>query len=761
MFEAESDDMRTIKALPLWQAFLAAVIAPIIIALVFAILGAQKNALLLQIELIVVAIAFCLTGILARSKLLGLLSIFAAPISWVVLFFASTFTGGWFVNPYGLLSELAGPLGSIAKSNIVEESSAELMNAVIQIAIIVDLIILEFMALFLGFFLSTLATGIWTKKGNLSILSVIVKPIAAIFMILILITVPFIYHGIANFTDGGISLAAGAAEFYSVFGGELGNGAGAQTGSVPINLNDPEKIQELSDAAERAAKWFSRSAYKFDHVQGNFYIKALLQLLPEEMGGINMQKVDILLDISDILALVSADIPNLLLGYYCLTDGFNRTFTVLGESDIGSGTGASIVKTEATYNPNFNYGLENISSAINYFNVSREGVLEALDKAIDIVSEVFVGEGGELEFVIEIVEEARAGYGIILRVAEGAIDFLNATYETTLAIEDLGDSDFEGANNWMGNAAIDLVEANTTLRAIDISELDEESVLPFYGTVKILSDMTELLAYFAKAATNGTECYMEIEDVLEELTSINFADEDLETISADLGDLTTQVSETRIIFNAAQYNIGKARELSLSYASEENSYGDIIDGSLKPMLIDFSNMLSQFYTNVSEIDNLLTALDYTLASAYSFTEGLNLFNSTYNAIRANAGPNGTEFFLNFAGNDSIEKTKEFMDYAIDNASAGYYKIEETTVLSATLTTEWKNTLHHPYPPEDPDDTLEADPKSIAGLAFGVQNAIITLELLTEFSLQEDNFELINLLFDNMDQVGFNQIFGGG
>jgi hypothetical protein len=758
MFEAESDDLRTIKALPLWMGFLAAVLAPIIIALVFAILGAQKNALLLQLELLVVAIAFCLTGILTRSKLLGLLSIIAAPISWVVLFFASTFTGGWFVNPYGLLSELAGPLASLTKSGLVDPETASYMNAITQIAIIADLIIVEIMAFFLGFFLSTLATGIWTKKGELSILSVIVKPIAAVFTILMLITVPLVYHGIANFADGGVSLVAGAGELYGAFGVELGDGGGAQV-ELPFDLSNETLIEEITEACQRASEWFSRSAYKFDHVQGNFYTRILMQLLPDlvEMEGINVENIDKLLDIADILAIVSKEVPNLILGYYYLTDGFDRTFSVLGESDLGGGLGGAILKTEATYDPEFNAGLENISTAIEYFEDSKDGVEDALESAMDIIDEVFTGKG-DFGDISSFVDEAQVGYGLILEVAEGAVDFLNATYKTVLAVEDLGDSDFSGAHQWMGDASNDLAEANATLRGIDTSDLDPDSVLPFWGTVEILADMTELLTYFARAATNGTECYMEIEDIVVEINTIDFGGGDLAVISSDLDDLSNQATNARIIFDGAKYNIGNATELSESFV--EKTYGNIIDDSLKPMLIDFANMLNQFETNVTEIAHLLTALDYTLLSAYSFTEGLNLFNSTYNAIRASAGDDGTLFFESFSVDPDIDKSIAYMDYAIDNATAGFDEIELTSVIAADITIAWKNTLHYPWPPADPDAELTAPIKSIAGLATGAKVAITTLKTAIEFLEQKASAELINDLFDSMDEVGFEQIFGG-
>jgi hypothetical protein len=310
----------------------------------------------------------------------------------------------------------------------------------------------------------------------------------------------------------------------------------------------------------------------------------------------------------------------------------------------------------------------------------------------------------------------------------------------------------------MGDASNDLSDANKTLRGIDTSDLDPNSILPFWGTVEILADMTELLTYFARAATNGTECYMEIEDIVIEINAIDFSGEDLATISSDLDDLSNQVTNARMIFDGARYNIGNATELSEEYVNK--SYGDIIDGSLKPMLTDLNSMLNQFHTNVTEISHLLTALDYTLLSAYSFTEGLNLFNSTYNAIRDSVGDNGTLFFESFSVDPDVDKSIAYMQYAIDNATDGFEEIEETSVISADITVAWKNTLHYPWPPDEPDSELTAPVKSIAGLATGARDAINTLKVATAFLAQEASADLINDLFDSMDDVGFEQIFGG-
>ncbi|MHA1214639.1 MAG: hypothetical protein ACTSPG_05045 [Candidatus Hodarchaeales archaeon] len=767
MFEPESDDVRTIKALPLWQSALAAIVAPIVIAIVFGILGSKTNPLLMQIELILVAIGFCLTGILARSKLLGLLSIITAPISWIFLFIIDALTGGFIPNPFGLFSGLSGPISTIAASTTFQgvvdmEQLAEVLK---QVAIVLDLAVVETIAIFLGFFLSTLATGLWTKKeGKLSILSVITKPIAAIFVVLLIITVPFVYHGVANFADGGASLFAGLVEFSDAFGGLGGSGgSGAQAGG--LDLSDPNVIANLTAAAQRAAEMFRRSAIAFDQLQGNFLAVLLINsLFPEgtSYNGLNMHELPLILDISEILADFSSELPSLILGYNALVEGFDRTFTVLGESDLGGGLGGSVT---ATYDPNFKVGLINISTAIDYFNQSKSGVISALTKAQGILTQVMSGDTGELQIIQEILDEANAGYGIILEVAAGSVYFLNATYKTTLAIEDLGDSDFIGSHQWLDNAASDVSTANTTMQSIDTSGLNRNSTLPFWGTVEIIKDMTNLLSWFSLAAANSTDAYTKIENVLVALNDLDFNSSDI--LNYDFSPLSANVTSAETAYNAAQTNINTATAISASLTTK--SYHEWIDGSLGPMLQDFSKMLTQFSGNVTAVGNLITALARTVNSVESFTTGFKLFNQTYTEAHTNAttnsGGNSTLesilFFQYFTNDPRTNQSDQLMDFAITNASQGWFAVSNAEVISNDVKTSWQRTLYYPSPPTDPDP--DADPKSIAGLAQGIKDTIQLFFSAEDLLIQDaETFAaLIQEFFAYMETINLTDIFGEG
>lgn len=752
MMEYDTEDLRTIKPLPFIQAFLAALIAPFLIGLVFALVGAQQSALILQVEMIVVAIGFCLTGILTRSKAMGLLVVISAPIAWIPMFILSTLTNGWYVNPYGLIAEMANPISTLLTNLEITFDSTLLL--IILVAL--DLILLVMLFFWVGFFLSTLATGIWTKKGELSIFSVIMKPIAAILVIALLVTAPFVYHGVTTFFDGGISLATGATEFVGIFGGSgFSAGFGAQDG-IGIDISDPETLAELVAAAERAEAWFKRSSIKFGQVQGNFLLSLFTGFLPSDIEGIDLRQITAVLSISSILTTFASEIPDLLLGFNSLVAGFDRTFTVLGTTDIGGGigggSGSSTEGISATYNPDFNIGLDNISTAIDHFNKSKVGVEDALDEAQDLVSLLIVDETTDIASAFGIIDEAQAGYGLILEIARGAIDFLNATYKTALAIEDLGDSAFSDSADWLVSASGDLEDANDTFDDINTTDLNPDSILPFYGIVEILKDMTSLLTFFTYAATNGTECYDKMDDVLTSIETLDFDDSNMSTLTSGTNALAADVSEATDYLTDAVYFIERATILSNTFTNK--TYGNIIDSALKPTLVDFSSMLTTFSANITQMSKLVEALDYTVLSIDSFTNGFALFNSSYTYELAVNPDNSTFFLGNLTNNDDFIYSEILMQYSIDNASMGHYAVGTAAAIASDVKGTWQAMLYSPDPSTDPDEYGG----SIAGYAFGALGKIQVLKTVANMSEANTEHGLIQTFFESLDEINLTDIF---
>jgi ABC-type transporter Mla subunit MlaD len=491
-------------------------------------------------------------------------------------------------------------------------------------------------------------------------------------------------------------------------------------------------------------------------VQGKFYVSFIKSLLPENYNGINLQEITSVLSISSILASVATEIPDLLLGYNSLIAGFERTFGVLSTTDLGGGFGSSTSEISADYNPEFNIGLDNISTAIDHFNNSKQGVTDALEEAQELIATLIVDETADLATTLGIVDEAKVGYGLILEIALGAIEFLNATYKTTLAIEDLGDSAFSGSADWLRSASGDLEDANSTFQEINTTGLDPNSILPFYGTVEILKDMTNLLTYFSYAATNGTECYDKMDDVLVAIDALNFNSTNLAAITAGLNALTASVTETSSLFTDAAHFIDVAANLAEGF--ETKTYGDTIDSAFKPILSDFSSMLDTFSDNITQMAQLVTALDHTVLSIDSFTTGFTLFNTTYTEAYNGAGGNFATFFSTLMNDPRFNRSEELMDFSLENASMGHYYVGQAQAISGDVKNTWQSLLYSPTsPPPPPAPGLS----SIAGLAYAALEQISLLRTVADLTTAEGYAGLIQEFFESLETINLTDIFGGG
>jgi len=447
----------------------------------------------------------------------------------------------------------------------------------------------------------------------------------------------------------------------------------------------------------------------------------------------------------------------LLLGFNSLVAGFDRTFTILGTTDIGGGigggSGSSIESYPDSYDPAFTIGLDNISTAIDHFNNSKEGVTDALEDAQDLLSIIIVDENASLAEAFGILDEAQAGYGLILEIARGAIDFLNATYKTALAIEDLGDSAFTDSANWMRSASADLEDANDTFGIIDTTDLNNNSILPFYGIVEILKDMTSLLTFFSYAATNGTECYDKMDDVLVSIDNLNFNGSDLDTLKNGTNALAANVSEATAYLTDAVYFINRATNLSDTFTNK--TYGDTIDSALKPMLVDFSGMLDTFSTNITQMSKLVEALDYTVLSIDSFTNGFALFNASYTKAYNDSPTNSTHFLANLTSDPDFIYSEILMQYCKNNGSIGHYTIGTAVAIASDVKTDWQTMLFSPLP----ITPLIPHNESIAGYANQTLDTIGVLKKVNDMAEAQTNAALIQLFFESLDEINLTDVFG--
>ncbi|MFX1513532.1 MAG: hypothetical protein ACFFCQ_13185, partial [Promethearchaeota archaeon] len=176
------------KRLPLIQAFPLSIFISVFLIIIFDLAGAKEARPLEQIEIILVTITICLTGILTRSKLQSLLNILVIPI----VYFIPSYLG--FHNPYehfGTLGKEKVPILLEAIDTYFSEAKidTDAITGYTDLGYVLDLIILFLIVLFLGIFSVILTTGYKNDDGEISKLSVIGKPIA-LFFVFILILAP-------------------------------------------------------------------------------------------------------------------------------------------------------------------------------------------------------------------------------------------------------------------------------------------------------------------------------------------------------------------------------------------------------------------------------------------------------------------------------------------------------------------------------------------------------------------------------------------
>ncbi|MFX0151243.1 MAG: hypothetical protein ACFFAJ_10710, partial [Candidatus Hodarchaeota archaeon] len=175
-----------------------------------------------------------------------------------------------------------------------------------------------------------------------------------------------------------------------------------------------------------------------------------------------------------------------------------------------------------------------------------------------------------------------------------------------------------------------------------------------------------------------------------------------------------------------------------------------------PMLNDFSNMIHQFSTNITELGYQLRALEHTFFAMQSFSVGVDLFNQSWNNART-TGVDGADTLSIFTSDPRQNQSQDLMQFAINNASLGHGNLSQATTIPNEVRTSWQNMLYSPTPPQDPE-TL---PPNIAGLANGVLKAIWALWTLDTWATQDPQNVLVQQFIDNMDNIGLSTIFGGG
>ncbi len=649
MFMTDEPSLR-FKLLP---AIGIAYLTPILLAIFFTILGAAQNPSLAQIYLLLMAISFGLTGILTRSKIKSLLNVIVAPLSFLTIYFLTLTTNGLIYNVFGGFSSVnvEGQLGTIANNlEIIGQSdTAQVISSNIStinnLFLALDLTFVIFLALFLGLPLAVLSTGFRTKGSSISVIALVSKPIAAFFVIFLLVLFPFTYHLSSNLVVGAIDLATGATELNAIFGGQNSTGSNAvmttsgvtQVDIAQLNLTDPEVQQYLKEKVQAAKEWFAKAATRFDQVQGNWLLQLVLQaVVPPEISlttgdTINTRKLPELLDFTDIMVDLLDAFPYLLTGYFELVEGAELVQNTLNSTGFGSSvitaTGtlsiSNILQQSVQYDPAFKIGLQKIQNGVNEFKKAERSLISATDKAIQLVNNVFVSDSGSTkQSITQTLEEIKYGLPIALNASRALIPAANGTYEALLAQKALGSNDFPTASKWLSFASADINVSETLLQKIDLTPLEQinSTTINFKAAFEFLRDLISTYGTFIQAMQGSVESFVGMNATLVALDSLNLSE--INPNSPQWSNLRGNITTTRTAISKAETAFQEGVTETTSYISKarNDGYGPFSTNALD-IFSTVNDFYSTFSSNITDYKLLVYVFELPFNSTYEFSAG--------------------------------------------------------------------------------------------------------------------------------------------
>ncbi len=771
-FFLKSDPKTRFRFLP---ALLLSYATPILLAIAFSVLGAATNPSLAQIYLLIMAISFCLMGMLTRSKAMGLLNIFIAPASFLTIYVLSLATNGFIYNAFGIFSAMTyeNQLTSLA-NNLSNLGYQELAQAILQnnstiniVLLVIDLVFVELIAFFLGFFLAMLSTGITSKDGSISIVALISKPLAAIFAITILLLVPFTYHGTSNLVVGTTNLANGAIELAGIFSPQsspnTGGAVAAQADLTQLNFTDPAVQEWLKQKTVTAKEWFIKASQRFDHVQGNFLLNLFLQtMVPPEMAlpsgdVIRARNIPQLLDLTDVMVEVLDAFPHLVTGYADLITGASlvqKTLNETGFSSIGTTTSVAMITSSSLqqliqYDTSFKSGLQKIENGINEFKLAQAPLIRAIDKAKPLISEVFVSaDGATQQFLTQILDELKFGLPIALNASDALIPAANGTYKALLAQKALGLNSFKEALSWISLAAQDINASDTLLQAIDTSPLDQinNSLVPFKDAFNLMRDLISTYANFIQAMRGSVGAFLSINATLSALDNLNFSD--ISPSASQWNVLRQNITELRQFISEVDtaFQTGSTETTTFLNRAQNNEYG-VFSQNAEQIFSTVNEFYTTFGSNITDYRVLAFVLELTFNATYEFSAGqYNLELSIGEAI--NSSLTGTEF-----GNLATTQLAQANFSQSKTHSQAAYNLLLTNIsgINRDAREKWKDALY--------EGINNNQSKSIYGASQAGLDAISIMTSQGNFNL---NYAQQVLAF--FEAIDFSSIFqqqGGG
>ncbi len=658
---AEAEEEEGWKKLRLLYAFPISIVISLVLIIVFNFAGAKEDELLEEIEILLVTFSICLTGILTRSKKRSLINIFVIPI---VYFVPSLLN---FHNPYTYFDnfgkeKIPDLLDAI---HMYSDIDTEAFSEFTDLGYVLDLLFLFVGVFLLGFFLAMIATGLRKEDGEISKISLISKPIA-IFFVILLLFIPIAYLGIARFADGTVMLGISAMH--------AKGGFDALTDSRGI---DKENVTTEFD---EAATWMEEARKSYVAVGENLGIQLIFIGVTQSgilgKGGDAKGMYEASLDFMEGAFYCFKALPKLVDGFIDLEDGMNITLEAI-DIDVDLRRSFSQSNDSEIDYESFQEGLAKIQSGI----VEFENVESEIDTAISKVLEGIEGimdNAGNLDFVNELdivatnISSFRDGIPIVIDVAKAAVPFLNATYWLNSAREYLDDNNFTSAINYLRNASTNLNDAVNLLNIATDKMNQQNTTLPdpIPQIVHAITDVSAVISYLTDGGIALVDMFTSLETVAEILADADLTDLDDPYYIHSPSNLTA--AENHIDLALANVTAAKMR-VEQNRSSDYSSFEDTVSGVF------------------DQLSDMIDAIEGNLTDASLLIDGQKSGNNAF----INFGHASTQYneSLQYAGSYNITEifdatgfivAKRLYNSSYYNASAAKEYARNTTTLNTDI-----------------------------------------------------------------------------
>jgi hypothetical protein len=726
----------------------------------------RTNATLYQIEFILLAIMFCFTGILTRSKLRGFLNFIPAFLSYLTIeiLFQGLFDPP-LANPYGTFNFISEPLSQVVDNVNFDAELKELLQQVLQYLLVIDLLFIWIIAFFGGFFASTVATGFWNKHGDFKFISVIAKMIAIPMAIIFLIVLPIILHAVSSVAAGGSYIAAGGTELALAFGITIGESGGTGAQDTPFDINNLD-MTKLREHSANAAKYFSQADVSLQQLKGNFIVGAIMSNLGTFSSDLEgYEDATVLLDVVGVLSEATYAIPDIFQGFKALQVGFENTFQIIGDEGPG-GIGATnsqlnlktnAINQVAPYNPNFVVGLQNLAWAFDNFSLAWKNneTGHGLEKALFRASTI--SEFEELDKLVnlnEFVDAINTTVSILLSTKDAILPFINGTYKTILGMKALGQNAFSEASDWISKGIENFSDSNRTLAAlarpkpvnltINPGRSDETYIaIPIDGIVEIAGDLNNLLLSFGYGVKSGIDFFVEMDIIMKAMDDLDMSNALAISNATFWNIVSTSVVNAQSTFNFASSNITEAGTKAGIFVNK--SYGEFLDPAFtdpdnsRPdaFFRQIADLIVETQDNMTDFGHLLNAIGNTTFSFRDFGYAAGEFD-----------PALTEWVDN-SNSVPLEAVRTNFTQSRDYAEDAYNSLESAVSINPETKSAWKEMLGDPAVTYD-ISSIEENLRALS------TRAIETITLVLAVPATDPNFQAI---LDILELLDLDEIFG--